>query len=119
VPGSLDAPKKGGPQVHSIYKDGTKVLKGQQPPRIKGKDPSAQGPHSVLRNDTVNNRVYQAREFDAAGNPVRDIDFTNPTFPNGTPRPGHAGPPHQHRFNINDPNVGPRSGFKRGGPDPF
>ncbi|MCG8420235.1 MAG: hypothetical protein MJE77_20070, partial [Proteobacteria bacterium] len=109
----------GGPAVRSVYSDGTRVLQGQQPPRIRGPEPSAQGPHSVLRRDTANNRVYQAREFDAAGNPVRDVDFTNPTFPNGTPRPGHPGPPHQHRFEVNDPRVGPRSGHRRGGPEPI
>jgi RHS repeat-associated protein len=87
-----------GPRVHSRYADQTPAFEGQQPPRIKGPEPTAEGPHSVLRHDTVNNRTYQAREYDAAGNPVRDIDFTNPTYPNGTPRPGRPGPPHQHRF---------------------
>ena len=110
---------RGGPAVRSVYSDDTRVLQGQQPPRIRGPEPSAQGPHSVLRRDSVNNRTYQAREFDAAGNPVRDVDFTNPTFPSGALRPGHPGPPHQHRFEINDPQVGPRSGYRRGGPEPM
>jgi hypothetical protein len=109
--------KPSGPRIRSRYADNTSVYEGQQPPRIKGSDPAAQGAHSVLRHDTVNNRIYQAREFDAAGHPVRDIDFTNPTYPNGGPRPGHPGPPHQHRFFMNNPNVEPRSGFKRGGPE--
>jgi hypothetical protein len=106
-----------GPRVHSRYSDDTPVLEGQQPPRITGPDPAAGGAHTVLRHDAVNNRTYQGREFDAAGNPVRDVDFTNPTFPNGRPRPGHPGPPHQHRWDVNDPEVGPRSGFRRGGPE--
>jgi hypothetical protein len=110
--------KPSGPQIRSKYADHTPVYQGQQPARIKGPDPAAQGAHSVLRHDTVNNRLYQAREFDAADHPVRDIDFTNPTYPNGAPRPGHPGPPHQHRFFMNNPNVGPRSGFRRGGPEP-
>lgn len=107
----------GGPAVRSVYSDGTRVLQGQQPARVRGPDPSAQGPHTVLRRDTVNNRVYQGREFDAAGNTVRDVDFTNSTFPNGTPRRGHPGPPHQHRFDVNDPRVGSSSGHRRGGPE--
>ena len=107
-----------GPRVRSIYSDGTRVLDGQQPPRLpRTPDPSANGPHSLIRHDAVNDRIYQLREFDANGNLVRDVDMTNPTFPNGTPRPNHPGPPHQHRFSINDPNVGPASGFKRGAPE--
>jgi hypothetical protein len=35
---------------------------------------------------------------------VRDIDFTNPTYPNGTMRPGHPGPPHQHPWRPVNPN---------------
>ena len=96
------------------------MVNGQQPPRLpRTADPSAVGPHSRVRLDEVNGRVYQLREFDANGNVVRDIDMTNPTFPNGTPRPNHPGPPHQHVFRVNDPNVGPRSGFRRGGPEPL
>lgn len=109
----------GGPSVHSRYRDGTAVYEGQQPPRIRGPDSQAQGPHSVLRHDDVHGRVYQGREYDASGHPVRDIDFTNPTYPSGAPRPGHPGPPHQHRWHVNDPAVGPRSGHRRGGPEPL
>ena len=83
-------------------------------------DTSAIGPHSVLRWDTINNRIYQRREYDASGNPVRDIDFTSPTFPrSGRMRPEHPEPPHQHRFYINDPNIGIRSGFVRGAAEPL
>jgi hypothetical protein len=116
---SSPTPERGpsGPKIHSRYADNTPVYEGQQPPRIKKPDPAAEGPHSVIRYDAVNNRIYQTREFDAAGRPVRDVDFTNPTYPNGTVRPGHPGPPHQHRFFVNDPNVGPRSGLRRGGPE--
>src|SRR5487761_1316434 len=103
------------PRVRSIYADGSQVFEGQQPPRISGPDPKATGPHSRLRVDVANQRTYQAREFDVAGNPVRDIDFTNPTYPNGVPRAGHPGPPHQHRYVANDPLVGPKAGLKRGG----
>lgn len=102
--------------IHSHYADGTLVYQGQQPRRISGPEPTAQGAHSVLRWDTVNNKLYQAREFDATNHPVRDIDFTNPTY-RGRSRRGHPGPPHQHRWEINNPNVGPRSGFKRGRPE--
>lgn len=111
-------PAKSVPAIHSKYHDGTPVYEGQQPPRVPGPDPAATGPHIVLRIDVVNGRVYQGREFDAQNHPVRDVDFTSPTFPDGTIRPGHPGPPHQHRFHVNDPRIGPRSGFKRGGPEP-
>lgn len=101
-------------RIRSRYADGTPVLDGQQPPRITGPDPAAAGrPHSVLRRDRINRRLYQAREFDAAGHPVRDIDFTNPTFPTGRVRPGHPGPPHQHRWVPVDPN-NLAAGFRRG-----
>jgi hypothetical protein len=113
-----------GPALHSRYGDGTPVYKGQQPPGISGPDAEAEGPHTVLRWDTSNNRIYQGREFDAMGNPVRDIDFTNLTYPNGKSRPGadgkpHPGPPHLHQWYVNDPKLGPRSGFKRGKPSPI
>jgi hypothetical protein len=106
-------------RAHSRYADGTTVLDGQQPLRITGPNPSASGcAHSVLRWDTINCRVYQAKEFDANGLPVRDIDFTNPTYPNGSMRPGHPGPPHQHRWVPVDPNR-PAAGFQRGIAQPF
>jgi hypothetical protein len=102
-----------------VYGDGTRVYQGQQPPRIQGPDRDAVGPHTVLRRDTVNDRIYQGRTYDANGNPVLDVDHTIPTYPNGTPRPGHPGPPHQHRWEVNDPAIGPRSGYRRGGPEPL
>lgn len=105
--------------IHSRYADGTIVLTSQKPARISEPDPSASGPHAVLRWDTSNNRIYQRREYDAAGFPVRDVDFTNPTFRNGVPRPEHPEPPHQHRYVVNDPKVGLRSGLKRGRPEPL
>jgi hypothetical protein len=108
---------RGKPRFHSRYADQTPVFEGQQPPRISGPDPMAKGPHTVLRNDLINKRVYKGREFDVAGNPVRDVDFTNPTYPNGAPRLGHLGPPHQHRYIVNDTAIGPRSGFRRNKPE--
>jgi hypothetical protein len=94
-------------------------LAGQRPPRITGPDPAAKGAsHSVIRWDPVNRRVYQAREFSAAGNPVRDVDWTNPTYPNGQVRPEHPGPPHQHRWFPVDPN-NPAAGYRRGPPEPL
>jgi hypothetical protein len=73
--------------VHSRYKDGTPVYKGEEPPRLgeAKPDPQAQGAHTLLRWDNINQRVYQGREFDGKGQPVRDIDFTSPTYPNGAP----------------------------------
>jgi hypothetical protein len=115
-----NAPSSGG-KVHSVYEDGTQVLAGQQPPRLGAAKPTpgAEGSHTQLRWDTKNNRVYQGREFDSNGNPVRDLDFTSPTFPNGKPRPDHLPPPHQHDRIPNDPN-NPSAGFRRSkDPTPF
>src|SRR5262249_42880623 len=66
-------PGKPDKDIHSRYPDGTPVFEGEQPPKIKGPDPNAEGPHTVLQFDENNNRVYKAREYDANGNPVRDI----------------------------------------------
>lgn len=105
--------------VHSVYADGTRVYVGQQPGRIRGPLSDAAGVgHSVIRFDQVNRRIYQAREYDALGYPVRDLDFTTPTYADGRPRPDHP-IPHQHRWIVNDPRIGPPSGFKRGGPEPI
>jgi hypothetical protein len=112
-------PPGAGARVHSRYADGTVVLEGRQPTRIRGPDPFALGcPHSVIRWDGDNGRLYQLREFDAQGTPVRDVDFTNPTYPNGTQRPGHPGPPHQHRWVAVNP-ANPAHGFRRGVAEPF
>jgi hypothetical protein len=108
-----DRPEQLEEPFHSRYADGTLVREGHEPDRIHGPHPDAEGAHSVLRWDDENGRIYQAREYDADGHPVRDIDFTNPTDPRGREWPGHPGPPHQHRWVVNDPEVGPRSNFKR------
>src|SRR5437870_5218362 len=106
-------------KVHSRYADGLLVYKGQQPRRIMGPELAALGyPHSVIRWDHVHQRVYQSREFDPNGNRVRDIDFTVPTYPDGRPRPGHPGPPHQHRWVPLDPN-NLRAGWRRESPEPI
>lgn len=105
------------PLVRSVYADGTRVYDGQQPPRLGNPaasfDPVANGtPHTVLRWDRVHGRVYQGREFGVGNVPVRDIDFTNPTYPNGNVRPGHPGPPHQHPWHPVDP-ANPAAGYWR------
>ncbi|NCR26919.1 MAG: hypothetical protein GPJ15_09745 [Microcystis aeruginosa G11-06] len=104
--------------VHSRYKDGTPVYKGEEPPRLgeAKPDPQAQGAHTLLRWDNINQRVYQGREFDGKGQPVRDIDFTSPTYPNGAPRPDHLPPPHQHRW-LPNPTGGTPSRSKK--PEPL
>lgn len=51
------------------------------------------------------------------GVPVKDIDFTNPTFPNGTLRPDHS-VPEQHPWIPNDP-ANPKAGHKRGPGEPL
>jgi RHS repeat-associated protein len=56
------------------------------------------GPHSQIGIQSGRNGSYtQAREFDAGGNPVRDIDFTNHGRPN---IPGHTNP-HEHPYQPN------------------
>ncbi|MGE0399251.1 MAG: hypothetical protein AB7T06_21245 [Kofleriaceae bacterium] len=119
-------PGGGGPKYHAVYDDGALVTKADRPPRLGEAvpDPAAQGAHSRLRWDTKTpgrnggtGRVYQAREFDAAGNPVRDIDFTSPTYPNGRPRTDHLPPPHQHPYIPNGP--GGKGGYQRGPGEPF
>jgi hypothetical protein len=89
VPGKGNAGER---PIHSMYPDGMLVFEGEQPVRLGEPKPTdgAVGAHTQLRWDTKNQRVYQGREFNAQGKPVRDIDFTIPTFPNGTPRPGHS-----------------------------
>lgn len=106
--------------IHSFYADGTIVFEQQEPKRLPRSnrplpDSNAIGPHSQLRWDIINHRIYQAREFDSNGYPVRDIDFTSPTYRNGNPRPNHTPPPHQHLWQFNDRQIGVRSGFKRQG----
>jgi len=97
-------------KVHSKYSDGIKILEGEQPSRIKGPDPAAQGnPHTVLKWDTKNNRIYKARTYASNGQPVKDIDFTLPTFPNGTPRPNHT-VPEQHQWLPNPSGGTPKRG---------
>jgi RHS repeat-associated protein len=112
-----------GGTVHSRYADGTPVYEGQQPPKLPANHrpepgPGAEGPHSRLRWDSVNQRVYQAREFDADGYPVRDIDFTTEAGSNGQMRGDKLRPPTQHPWSWNTPGK-PRAGFKRLGEIPF
>ncbi len=71
--------------------------------------PTVQAPHTQLGFRNGRNGTYpQAREFNAEGQPVRDIDFTN----HG--RPNHPNP-HQHRW-IPDPKGGSP---KRGPAEPL
>lgn len=101
-------------KVHSVYADGTIVYDKQEPPKIAGPDPATLGTaHTVLRWDFVNGRVYQGREYGAGNVPVLDIDFTNPTHPDGRVLPGHPGPPRQHCWVAMIPG-NPKAGFKRG-----
>ena len=68
-------------------------------------DAEAEGPHSQLgQTDGRNGKYDQAREFDANGKPVRDIDFTD----HGRPRQ-HANP-HQHEYIPNGTGGTPRRG---------
>lgn len=130
APPTIEGPGPGGrgPRYHSVYDDDHLVPEGAQPDRLPtGPDPEAAGAHTRLRWDEGSpsrggegsGRVYQGREFDASGNPVRDIDFTSPTYPSGRPRADHLPPPHQHDWIPNDP-ANPRAGFRRSRqPTPF
>ena len=112
------APATPARRVHARYEDGTPVYEDEQPPRLGSTKPDedAEGAHCQLRWDDQNKRVYQGREFDDSGKPVRDIDFTSPTFPNGNPRPGHLPPPHQHRW-LDNPTGGSYKRSKT--PEPY
>ncbi|GAA4019535.1 hypothetical protein GCM10022232_74660 [Streptomyces plumbiresistens] len=75
-------------------------------------DPAAAGyPHTQLgvKGSRRNPPYAQAREFDADGKPVRDVDFTD----HG--RPQNHDNPHQHPWNENATG-GTRS---RGGAEPL
>ena len=52
-----------------------------------------------------------------AGSRREDIDFTTPTYPSGTPRPGHTAP-EEHPWIPNDLN-NPSAGYKRGPGQPL
>ncbi|MEU0632857.1 hypothetical protein [Streptomyces sp. NPDC005989] len=106
-----------GRPIHSRYPDGSPVYEGEQPGKIRRPDPEATGPHTVIQRDAVNDRVYKAREYDDDGNPVRDIDFTHPTFRSGRPRPDHS-TPEEHLYIPNIPG-NPQAGFKRGKGQPL
>lgn len=94
------------------------MYEGQQPGKVTGPDPLADGSaHTRIQWDTENGRVYKAREFAENGVPVRDIDFTNPTFPSGNLRPDHC-VPEQHPWIPNDP-LNPKAGYKRGPGEPM
>ena len=98
--------------VHSRYSDGTPVYEGEQPPKIRVPDPLADGtPHTALKWDEVNGRVYKAREYGSGGIPIRDVDFTHPTYPSGILRPDHS-VPEQHLWVVNDED-NPRAGYRR------
>jgi hypothetical protein len=66
-------------------------------PRDKGgnpmPEPNAEGPHTQLgQKEGRKGRYDVAREFNAKGKPIRDIDFTDHGRPKDHPNP------HQHRY---------------------
>jgi hypothetical protein len=68
-------------------------------------DPEAEGPYTQLGQKNGRNGKYdQAREFDADGNPVRDIDFTDHGRPSDHPNP------HQHDYLPNPTGGTPMRG---------
>jgi RHS repeat-associated protein len=93
--------------------DKTQESNGYQPkeelPRDKNglpaPDPEASGPHTQIGTKEGSKGPYkQAREFDANGNPVKDIDFTD----HG--RPSNHTNPHQHPYKPNPTGGTPQRG---------
>ena len=112
-PKPSDVPGDGGKRpIHSRYPDGTPVYVGERPRLVSNPDPFAGGaPHTVIRFDRINHRVYGAKEYGNGGiHPTRDISMTRPTFPNGTPRPGHLPAPTQHPRIPNPSGGSPKRG---------
>jgi hypothetical protein len=76
-------------------------------------DPDAgTNPHTRLRRDTINKRIYQARTFGDDGVPLKDIDFTVPTRPDGTAWDNSIPVPHEQKWFEVIPGR-PSSGYKR------
>jgi hypothetical protein len=103
--------------IHSRYADGTPVYEGQQSDRFgaSGATPEAEGaPHTAIRWDGTNERIYATRTFGPDGQKRYDIDFTIPTTPDGRPRPGHSAP-EVHEWLPVDPD-NPRAGVRRESP---
>ena len=76
------------------------------------KIPDTDAPHTQLGTKEGSKGKYpQAREFDAEGNPVKDIDFTDHGRPSNHPNP------HQHIYNEN-PTGGTESRDKNAEPVP-
>jgi RHS repeat-associated protein len=109
--GGRPAPAPARPNYVGRYGDGTLVTKGDRPPHVAGPDPKAGGsPHTVLRRD-ASGRLYGAKEYGNGGNhPTRDMSFTQPTYPNGKPRPDHLPPPTTHSYEPNPSGGTPRRG---------
>ena len=65
-------------------------------PRTKEPVPEADVPHTELgTKDGTKGKYPQAREFDAQGRPVKDIDFTDHGRPQNHPNP------HEHKWKPN------------------
>jgi hypothetical protein len=103
---------KPGPVFHSMYRDGTRVFEGEQPAGISAS--GSEFPHTVLRWDNVNNRIYQVRAYGMNNQALFDIDFTLPTLPNGALRSGHFVP--EVHFYSPNPSGGTLRRSKQGQP---
>jgi RHS repeat-associated protein len=83
----------------NVAKSAGKAFPNRALPRDKHGNPipETNAPHTQLGTKTGRKGTYpQAREFDANGKPVRDIDFTDHGRPQNHPNP------HQHRYVPND-----------------
>ncbi|NGX36927.1 MAG: tRNA(Glu)-specific nuclease WapA [Chlamydiae bacterium] len=72
-------------------------------PRTKEPVPETNVPHTELgTKDGTKGKYPQAREFDAQGKPVKDIDFTNHGRPQNHPNP------HEHKWKPNQTGGTPK-----------
>jgi len=93
-----------GARYSGRYEDGQRSYRTNVPrdpnTNIPTPDPDALGPHSRLQPDARDpSRVYSATEFNAAGDPVRRVDFA-----------GRAGDslPHEHPYDPETKGFGPK-----------
>lgn len=89
------------------YGDGQKAYRTNVPrdaTNTPSPHPDATGAHTRLQRDAVNpNRVYSGTEFDAAGNPMKRVDFAG--------RKGDA-VPHQHPYDPATKAFGPKESLQ-------
>jgi hypothetical protein len=103
----------------SIFADGTLVRNDEHPQRLP--QPTWEyvklhmGPR-IEKRIMQNGRVFQERYYNEKGYPVKDVDYTSPTFPDGRPFADHAEPDHEHLWIMKNSEK-PQDGWMRQGGD--